>query len=640
MPLLLVPPQLGLAALMSLSDTFLVPRDRGGWIALVVLVLVLDGVLVFRRVRPMAVIMTVVLGGNAGLLLIHAQEVPATDLALWVAVFSLAAHSGRWRAIAGCAAAFVVHETATALRADGVGDWTLDVSVDALLLLALTALGQLRRQRRARRAELAEQLEAAEHEHHAAAAAERERLARDLHDVAGHHLSAVIVHSGAVASIPDPALAVRALETAADTGRDVLAALVRLVDEVEPDERTGEGLPALLPPLCEGIRRLGTPVTLDVEGRARRLPPPVVTAAYRVVQESLTNAMRYASGAAVDVTVRYVAGGVEVEVHNGVPQVEGYVPQLGTGRGIAGMRSRATTLGGTLEAGPADDGGWRVRAVLPTGAPDGRRHGWPDVVDGILVAQSVLLPALIAFVPPEPVLPGWGFWSGALLLVAFLLRAVPLWWRRYTPYAVLAWTTGFDVLWSCTAGTTRAAMTGLLIVGGTTLIGAVYAVAAYARRGVPTWPAPFVAALAWAATIGAGAARLKGTPALPAGLITGYLLGLAFFLPAWIVGKAVVTRGHRWENAALETMAARAGVAVTAERHRVTQGLRGTVLDRTARFVRVAEDALADPRADRSAALVEVAEHARAALNDMRALLDALRPGPGPGTSAAESVAG
>ncbi|MEV5576112.1 histidine kinase [Spirillospora sp. NPDC052269] len=627
-PLLLVPLQLGLAATMSLSDDFLVPRDRFGWVALVLVTLLLDTALVFRRVRPMTVIAAVVLGGNATLILIHAQEVPTTDIALWVAVFSLAAHSDRWRAVGGCAAAYLVHEAATALRADGLGDWTLDASVDALLLLALTALGQLRRQRRARRAELTAQLEAAEQEHHAAAGAERERLARDLHDVAGHHLSAVIVHSGAVAAIPDPELAVRALETAADTGRDVLAALARLVDEVEPHGQAGEGLPALLPPLCEGIRRLGTPVALDVEGRARRLPPQVVTAAYRIVQESLTNAMRYASGASVEVAVRYLPGAVEVAVGNGVPEVDGYVPPLGTGRGIAGMRSRAVALGGTLEAGPTEVGGWKVRAALPTGTPDGRRHGWPDVVDGILIAQSVLLPGLIAFVPPEPVLPGWGLWSGALLVVAFLVRALPLWWRRHAPYAVLAWTTGFDVVWSCTAGTTRAAMTGLLLVGGTTLIGAVYAVAAYSRRGVPTWPAPFVAALAWAATVGAGFARLKGASALPSSLLIGYGLGLAFFLPAWIIGKAVVTRGRRWEHAALETMAARAGAAVTAERHRVTQGLRGTVLDRTARFVRVAEDALADPDADRSAALTEVAEHARAALTDMRALLDALRPGP------------
>ncbi|MEV4258633.1 histidine kinase, partial [Spirillospora sp. NPDC049652] len=485
-------------------------------------------------------------------------------------------------------------------------------------------------------------------EHHAAAAAERERLARDLHDVAGHHLSAVVVHSGAVASVPDPALAARALEAAAETGRDVLAALARLVDEVEPDGQAGEGLAALLPPLCEGIRRLGTPVTLDVEGRARRLPPQVVTAAYRIVQESLTNAMRYASGAPVEISVRYVPGAVEVEVGNGVPEVEGYVPPLGTGRGVAGMRARAVALGGTLAAGPDGGGGWRVRAGLPTGVADGRRHGWPEVVDGILIVQSVLLPALIAFVPPEPVLTGWTFGSIALLVAAFLLRALPLWWRRHAPYAVLAWTTGFDIVWACTAGTTRTAMTGLLLVGATTLVSAVYAVAAYARRGVPAWPAPLVAAVAWAATFGAGFARLGGTSALLPGLLIGYALGLALFVPAWLLGKAVVTRGHRWENAALETMAARAGAAVTAERHRVTQGLRGTVLDRTARFVRVAEDALADPDADRSAALTEVAAHARAALTDMRALLESLRPltaapepaGPRPADSLAPRPAG
>ncbi|MEV4259576.1 hypothetical protein AB0J52_40995, partial [Spirillospora sp. NPDC049652] len=141
MPLLLLAPQLGLAALMSLADEFLVPRDRSGWILLVLLTLLLDGALVWRRVRPLAVITVIVACGDAGLLLIHAQEAPTSDIALWVALFSLAAHSDRWKAVAGGATAYVVHEAATALRADSLGDWTLDASLDALLLLALTALG-------------------------------------------------------------------------------------------------------------------------------------------------------------------------------------------------------------------------------------------------------------------------------------------------------------------------------------------------------------------------------------------------------------------------------------------------------------------------------------------------------------------
>ncbi|WP_131739550.1 sensor histidine kinase, partial [Actinomadura roseirufa] len=457
---------------------------------------------------------------------------------------------------------------------------------------------------------------------------ERERLARDLHDVAGHHLSAVAVHSGAVSRTGDPALARDALSAAADTGRDVLRELSRLVDVMGPDDGDG-GLEAL-PQLCGGLARLGVPVSLAVEGRQRRSRPEVGSAAYRIVQEALTNAMRYAPGAPVTVEVRHVPGTVELTVANRSPAGGAAVPGLGGGRGIAGMRERAESLGGTLSAGRDEDrGGWIVRAVLPTSAARGRHGpGWSEVLDGTVVAFCGLLPALLAFTPPQPILRDSSAAETALVVVLLLVRGTPLWWRRGAPYAVLGALAAIDIAWSLTAGAHSQPFIALLLIGGPAEMIAVYAVAGHARRGRPTWPAPLVGAVPWAVAFTVLLAtdpETEPSPGLvPFGLGVGGLFGVLVLLPFWAWGKAVTGRGQRWEATARETMAARRGEAVQAERARVALGLRGTVLDHTARLVRAAEAGLAGTAGDAAAALVSVSEQARAALLDMRALLDAL----------------
>ncbi|WP_329522147.1 ATP-binding protein [Spirillospora sp. NBC_01491] len=636
------------------------PLGHGQWTAVAVSVIGSCLALIWRRVAPVPVLAAAVLLNGAGLLAVQSTETLVAGLSDGVALYSVAVQRGRRVAMAGCLATFTVAFAVALPVEQTASDLALNEALNVLYYIVVTALGQLRREHRERRDRLAERLAGADRERSAAAGSERERLARDLHDVAGHHLSAVVVHSGAVARRSDPELTAAALSAAAETGRDVLKALSRLVDVMGTESEDGE-LDAMLPALCQGLIRVGVPVSLVVEGapsasrgpllatlrRARALRgaaeeprgsglrPEVSTAAYRIVQESLTNALRYAPGASVAVEVRHLPDAVEVAVVNEAPSEGGSVPALGTGRGIAGMRGRAKALGGTLAAGPDESGGWSVRAVLPTSptspaalAGTRRGPGWPEVLDAAVVVFCAILPPLLAFLPPDPVLGGWSAGGSVLVVIALVARAVPLWWRRRAPYLTLGALILIDVGWALTAGARSVDLLGVLVLGCTAEMIAVYSVAGHARPGRPTWPAPFAATLPWAVAwtvllVTAPDAR-PGPWTIPFGLAGGVLFGALVLLPFWAWGRTVTGRGQRWETTARETVATRTGEAVQAERHRVALGLSGTVLEHTARLVRIAEAGAAGTPQDAREALDGVVEQARAALIDMRALLDAL----------------
>ncbi|KAB2345945.1 sensor histidine kinase [Actinomadura rudentiformis] len=620
--------QLGLTYLIALEEAL----DERQWMVFNAAVAFSCVALIWRRVAPVAVLAAVLLVDGVGQLAIGTDDTLIDGVTDVIALYSLAVHRGPRTALIGAFVACTVVSLASIPHWSGGTDLWSDVLANVIVYVAITALGQIRRQRKARRLELTARLAEAEQERRAAAESERERLARDLHDVAGHHLSAVVVHSGAAARLDDPELTTGALTVAAETGRDVLKSLSRLVDVVGPGAGDGE-LKSLLPPLCHGLSRLGIPVSLTVEGRPRKLPPEVTTAAYRIVQESLTNAMRYASGAPVQVEARYTSAALEVTVTNDRPCDDGVVPALGTNRGIAGMRERATGLGGTLDAGPSPAGGWTVAAVLPT-APARPRLGldWPEVLDATAIAFSVGTPTIMAFaLQEESILRGWSLVDMMLVTVALFGRAIPLWWRRRNPYGTLIALVVADSIWAAVAAQMSEPLLGVLAMGFVAELIAVYSVACYARKGRPTWPAVLIAPIPWGVAIGSALA-LDPDPnepgaaffALAFGLIAGSTFSVLAFLPFWAWGKAVAARSRSWEINALETMAARTGEAVLAERHRIAMGLRGTVFDHTSRLVRAAEAGLAGTATDAKAALDVVTEQARAALVDMRELLDAM----------------
>ncbi|GGO49233.1 sensor histidine kinase [Streptomyces lasiicapitis] len=612
--------------------------------------------LVWRRVAPVPVFgAALVADGAAEALLSQTALTPALPCALWVALFSLAAHGTARRALGAAALATAVlplHGIPVPGIRDGAGVGAgfdapgplLDsLLAGALLHLLIVLCGSLRRHRTARRAQVLTRLAAVERERRAAANAERERLARDLHDAAGHHLTAVAVQSAAALRLADtrPELAAEALAAAAATGRDVLASLGRLV-AVVGDETDEAGAPhESVPQLCAGLERLGFPVTRTTEGRPRPLPGDISVAAYRIVQESLTNAMRYAAGAPVAVCLRYGGGELTVSVVNGRPMAglsaDGGVPS-GTGRGLAGMRERVVGVGGAMSAGPTSGGGWGVEATLPI--PGARPRVRTAVVDAVVFVLCVALPLLLSYVGSEPLLSNASPPQLALLGALLTVHAAPLLLRRRAPATALVAMLTVTLGWSTAAALGLMAFDwlGPLALAWTAELVALHAVAAYGPARA-TWPAPVGVGLVGGIAVGLAVAGDPGESAGPGAVAPLAALGLAavpWLLPVWALG--LLTRARRgdggpWERRVLDTVAARVGEAVAGERRRVATGLHATVVGHTVALVRHAEAGLAGT-VDVRTALSEVTGGARKALAGLRDLLDALEEPDAPAPTA------
>ncbi|WP_045746150.1 sensor histidine kinase [Actinoplanes rectilineatus] len=241
----------------------------------------------------------------------------------------------------------------------------------SLALIAAWAIGSGTRSRRAHLAELRARAVDRERERDQqavlAVAAERGRISRELHDVVAHGLSVMVIQAqgGAAALENRPADTRAALEAIIKTGRDSLADMRRVlatVGEVDDAWHPQPGV-ATLSALVTQVREAGTPVTLDISGSCGGLPSAVDLSAYRIVQEALTNTMKYAGpGANATVTVTRTATTVEITVSD-----DGSGPGHGDGKGtgLRGMAERVRLLGGRFEAGPGPHGGFVVRAVLP-----------------------------------------------------------------------------------------------------------------------------------------------------------------------------------------------------------------------------------------------------------------------------------
>jgi signal transduction histidine kinase len=204
----------------------------------------------------------------------------------------------------------------------------------------------------------------------AAVAEERTRIARELHDIIAHSVTTMVVQAGAAEQVvdDDPEHVRKALATIRDTGTGALAEMRRVVAVLRDIDEPGELSPQpgvdALPDLVEDARSAGLDATLEVRGEVRPLPGGVDLAAYRIVQEALTNVRRHADATAVRVGLDYSADDVRIEV---VDDGVGSSDPSG-GHGLVGMRERASLYGGRVEAGAADGAGFVVRAVLPVSA--------------------------------------------------------------------------------------------------------------------------------------------------------------------------------------------------------------------------------------------------------------------------------
>jgi signal transduction histidine kinase len=249
----------------------------------------------------------------------------------------------------------------------------------AVTVFAAMWWGEAVRARRAYVAELRDRAERAERTREEEARRrvdeERLRIARELHDVVSHTIGVISVQAGVAAHLlerrPDKAAeSLAAIRQASDEALGELHAMLGVLRERDGDGGTplapAPGL-AELDALVAQAAGAGVEVQVSLEGAPRPLPAAVDLACYRVVQESLTNVVRHAGASRAEITVRHDDGRVVVEVTDDGRGPNGSGNGKSGGQGIVGMRERARSLGGTLEAGPRPGGGFRVQAVLPVG---------------------------------------------------------------------------------------------------------------------------------------------------------------------------------------------------------------------------------------------------------------------------------
>jgi signal transduction histidine kinase len=331
----------------------------------------LIGVLAVRRVWPTAVFLAASAIGLVQWLL----GFPLLgDVALLVALYTVAAHQSRGRALlaagvmeAGAVMAAVRWEPAGTLPRSLL---FLTATVVAALFAGMTAASGSRylawMDERARRLEVERDQQAT-----IATAAERTRIARELHDIVSHSLSVVITLADAAALVnrADPDQGAEAMAEVSEVGRHALSdmrAMLGVLRTDEPDPKTGR---APQPPqpgvgqlgaLVERIRATGLDVSLSVDGTPFPLGAAAELTAYRIVQEALTNTLRHAVARRAWVTISYDEPQVRIRVADdgiqNAPDTHGH--------GIDGMRERAALHHGALQAGPADGGGWLVEATL------------------------------------------------------------------------------------------------------------------------------------------------------------------------------------------------------------------------------------------------------------------------------------
>ncbi|MFE7558804.1 sensor histidine kinase [Kitasatospora sp. NPDC057500] len=332
--------------------------------------------LVWRRRAPRAAFGVIAAAALAQWLL--GVQLPA-DAALLVALGTVTARApyrSAWAAVLVAAAGAVL----AAARWAPEGRFPASAAAMTAAVAASALLGANARIRRAARAERLARLERDHDERERRAVEEeRARIARELHDSVTHGLSVVVALADALGHArPADASAVTA--RIAETGRQALTDMRRalgLLQDAGPD--AGPGDDRRSPPgigqlgaLCERMEAAGLVTRLRVDGEAAGVPAAAQLTVHRLVQESLTNALRHApEGSRAEVRVSCAPGAVTVEVtDDGRAAGSGRPGSAGSGRGLTGMRERAAAFGGVLEAGPRPGGGWRVFVRLdPGGAP-------------------------------------------------------------------------------------------------------------------------------------------------------------------------------------------------------------------------------------------------------------------------------
>jgi signal transduction histidine kinase len=335
---------------------------------------VMGGVLAVRRAAPIAALAIgfgAYLAGTAAGVPLHTPVTPIFFIVL--VMYAVGLREPLPRAAAALVTALAVIAAAMVV-AKGNGEPYDGTDIPWVTLLAATPwfVGRAMRGRLDESALLERRAERLERERHEAVTGERARIARELHDVVAHSVSVMVVQGGAPGGgrAPDPPAAVEPLRSVQETGRQALVEMSRLLGLLRDG---GEELGLAPQPgieqldgLLAQMRESGLPVSLEVDGERRPLPPGVDLSAYRVVQEALTNALKHAGDARARVLLRYRPDALEVEVtDDGAGGGNGHAG----GHGLAGMRERVAVFGGQIHAGHRPEGGFEVAVRLPLEAP-------------------------------------------------------------------------------------------------------------------------------------------------------------------------------------------------------------------------------------------------------------------------------
>jgi signal transduction histidine kinase len=328
--------------------------------------------LLWRRGRPLTVLACI----GASWLVAYLFVTGTAPFGLWVALYSLIVYAPRRTAEVASAAVVAGFCGLGIVRVSVGGSARLQGVVPLLIgTLMVVLVGFAVADRRGRTVALRERAAFLEREREAlsrqAVAEERLRIARELHDLVAHSLSTIAIQSstGRLALPEHPEVALEALEAIESSSRDATRELRHLLGVLREDEGPAAVLvpsPGLadLASLLAAVRAAGVEVRLRADGAARQLPHSVDLVAYRVVQEALTNAVKHAAPAGVDVGIRYDADELVIVVSDdgGAGPLEG---GGGPGHGIVGMRERVAAIGGEFSAGPRLEGGFEVTARLP-----------------------------------------------------------------------------------------------------------------------------------------------------------------------------------------------------------------------------------------------------------------------------------
>lgn len=338
----------------------------------VALLLAAAAVLAVRRRAPRAVLLVTTVCVVAYLLRTEPSTIPVVPVLIAKYTAVSLGHRVWTVAVVSPVVAVALYANLTG----GDGGITREVLAAAILPLgwftAAFVLGEVTRQRQAYLHEVEQRAADAERTREEAArrraSEERLRIARELHDSLTHSISVIKVQAGVAAhlarkrgeEVPGALLAIQ--DASRDATRELRATLEVLRDGDDSDDAPESGLDRL-PDLIRRSSAAGVPATLTVVGQRRPLPAEVDRAAYRIVQEALTNVARHAGGASASVRIEYGAGGVALQVDDDGRAGPDAVPVPGVG--LIGMRERVIALGGSLQAAPKAGGGFRVRAELP-----------------------------------------------------------------------------------------------------------------------------------------------------------------------------------------------------------------------------------------------------------------------------------